>query len=265
MADGARTGVRRVSFSSLEHYERCPRSYYLERVLGFDPDTFAGIHYQGDRRPRSGSEEAGAVVARAVGTVVHLALEESDLRTRSDPESIHRLVARLVRREGIELDEEQVQRAAALVSAFWESDVAPRTPAGALIKERPFLFDHEGVAVSGFMDLVIEDEVEWTVVDYKTTRLVGRGPGEAAAQYRLQGRLYALACLLAGAKQVRVAFLFLEAPGEPVVDVYRVEDISALRDTLGARLQDLASGDFSRCRDECGGCGLDVLCRALPE
>ena len=34
LPDTRRRGVRRVSFSSLAEYDRCPRGYYLQRVLG---------------------------------------------------------------------------------------------------------------------------------------------------------------------------------------------------------------------------------------
>ncbi len=261
---GGRAGVRRVSFSSLEHYERCPRSYYVERVLGFDPEMFAGVQAGAEPSPQTGSEGGGGAAARAVGTIVHLALQESDLAVRPDPGSVHRLVTRLVAREGMELGAEHVQRSAALVSGFWESDLADATASGVLSKERPFLFDQDGVVVSGYLDLLIESGNEWTVVDYKTTHLDGCRPGEATTRYRLQGRLYALACLLAGARTVRVAFLFLEAPDEPVVDVYRTDDVPMLRDALSARLRDLSNGDFSRRSVDCSGCGLEVLCRAFP-
>jgi hypothetical protein len=253
-----------VSFSSLEHYERCPRSYYLKRVLGLEPEMFAGVQVGAERSPRAGSEGGGGEAARAVGMIVHLALQESDLAGRPDPGSVHRLVTRLAAREGMELEAEHVQRAAGLVSGFWESDLADATVSGVLSKERPFLFEQDGVVVSGYLDLVIESGSTWTVVDYKTTHLDGRRPAEAAGRYHLQGWLYALACLLAGAREVRVAFLFLEAPVEPVVDVYRTDDVPLLRDALGARLRDLSSGDFSRRPVDCDGCGLQALCRALP-
>ncbi|MHB9148549.1 MAG: UvrD-helicase domain-containing protein [Thermoleophilia bacterium] len=260
-----RAGVRRVSFSSLERYERCPRSYYLERILGFEPDMFGGVEPAGRRSSGAASDEGGDAAARIVGTIVHLALEESDVRMRPEPETVRRLVARVLDREGVGLDAQHFERAASLVQAFWESDVVRRAMSGVRTTERPFLFEHEGVVVSGYMDLLIEDGSEWTVVDYKTTRLGGRDPLDAGAQYRFQGRLYALACLLAGAEKVSVVFLFLEAPDRPIVDVYRTEDIPGLRDALSLRLRGPLSGDFSRRPAECGGCGLEALCRAHPE
>lgn len=265
LVETGRAGVRRVSFSSLERYERCPRRYYLESILGFEPDMFGGIEPAGRRSSRAVSDEGGDAAARIVGTIVHLALEESDVRTRPEPETVRRLVERVLDREGVGLDAQHFERVASLVQAFWESDVVRRAKSGVPTTERPFLFQHEGVVVSGYMDLLIEDGSEWTVVDYKTTRLGGRDPSEAGAQYRLQGRLYALACLLAGAEKVSVVFLFLEAPDRPVVDVYRTDDIPGLRDALSLRLRGPLSGDFSRRPAECGGCGLETLCRALPE
>lgn len=265
LVETGRAGVRRVSFSSLERYERCPRGYYLESILGFEPDVFGDVEPAGRRSSRAVPSEEGETAARIVGTVVHLVLEESDVRTRPEPETVRRLVARVLEREGVGLDARHFERAVSLVQAFWESDMVRRVKSGVPTTERPFLFQHEGVVVSGYMDLLIEDGTEWTVVDYKTTRLGGRDPQSAGAQYRLQGRLYALACLLAGAEKVSVVFLFLEAPDRPIVDVYRTEDIPGLRDALSVRLSGLLSGDFSRRPAECGGCGLGVLCRALPE
>lgn len=260
-----RAGVRRVSFSSLERYERCPRSYYLERVLGFEPDMFGGIEPAGRHPSEAASDEGVDSAARMVGTIVHRALEESDLRARPEPETVRRLVARVLNRDGLALDAQHFERAASLVQAVWETDVVRRAMSGVPTTERPFLFQHEGVVVSGYMDLLIEDGSEWTVVDYKTTRLGGRDPLDAGEQYRFQGRLYALACLLAGAEKVSVVFLFLEAPDRPILDVYRGEDIPGLKDALSLRLRGLLSGDFSRRPAECGCCGLEALCRALPE
>jgi CRISPR/Cas system-associated exonuclease Cas4 (RecB family) len=82
----------------------------------------------------------------------------------------------------------------------------------------------------------------------------------AAAAYRLQGELYGLACLLAGAPAVTVAFLFLERPDQVVSTAYGPADRHTLEQRLEGALRGLAGGSFPANQAGCSSCWLHGLC-----
>ena len=110
--------------------------------------------------------------------------------------------------------------------------------------EVPFLFSRGDILVSGAIDLLYAQPESWTVIDYKTNRLDGRTTEVAAAPYRLQGELYGLACLLAGAPAVTVAFVFLESPDQVVSTAYGPADRPVLEQRLDGALRGLVGGSF---------------------
>jgi hypothetical protein len=72
--------------------------------------------------------------------------------------------------------------------------------------------------------------------------------------------LYGLACLLAGAPAVTVAFVFLESPDQVVSRAYGPADLSALELRLDGALLGLASGSFPANPIACSACWLHGLC-----
>jgi hypothetical protein len=110
----------------------------------------------------------------------------------------------------------------------------------------PFLVELGGSVLRGQMDLLAEPLGEPpTVVDYKTDRLDGTDPGEHAAGYELQRDLYAVAAAQAtGSEQVRVAYVFLERAGEPVIEELDAVAIAAARERLEATVAELTEGRF---------------------
>jgi ATP-dependent helicase/nuclease subunit A len=255
------TPVTRVSFSAIEQYAECPRRYYLERVLGFDPDLFGSLEANG---PPDGGGSDGGAVGRAVGTIVHGILEKVGLGEPPPPSDLRQKVEESASALGYDLGSEHLERAATLVSAYWESPVPRWVAAGdRTAREQAFLFAHRSLTVSGVLDLLVETGREWTVVDFKTNRLEDRTLEAAAAHYSLQSRLYGLAGLLFGAERVRVAFLFLERPESPVVATYRQEDMPILRAALDESLEGLLIGDFSSKGEYCRQCVMQGLCGAL--
>ncbi len=92
-----------------------------------------------------------------------------------------------------------------------------------------------GTLVRGSIDLLVErTDGSVLVVDYKTDRLQGRDPMQAAERYRVQRDLYALAAAARGSP-VETAYVFLEQPDNPVRETF---DRSAL-DQARARIEDL--------------------------
>ncbi len=123
--------------------------------------------------------------------------------------------------------------------------------------------------VRGSIDLLAEEPgAAPLVIDYKTDRLGGADPAELAERYSLQRGLYALAAAEAtGAASVRVAYVFLERPEDPVVSELGAGDLAAARAELEAEVAAIAAGRFEVTADA----GLAALPRlprpppALPQ
>ncbi|OFV84805.1 MAG: hypothetical protein A2W26_12465 [Acidobacteria bacterium RBG_16_64_8] len=131
-------------------------------------------------------------------------------------------------------------------------------------REAPFFFAHGDTIVSGVMDLVCQYPDRWHVVDYKTNALKGRGAEELAKEYTLQGQVYCLAALRAGAPAVQMDLLFLERPREPVTLLCDSEDVERLEQRLNDALAGLRAHDFSaRWGVTCAGCGAKAACGSM--
>ena len=272
---GPGIATRQVSFSALAAYDRCPRRFYLERVL----DLGAGQPVP-RVRTLSGPDAADADTASPeetvlddaevhsgveVGILVHGLLERLDLAAGQPAESILRARAEEVASEkGLTVPAGAVERAISLSAAFWEHPLAGAPCLTGALREAPFFFVHEGVAVSGVMDLLLQDRHRWLVVDYKSNALNGRSPDEVAEAYSLQAAIYCLAALKSGAPAVRMEFLFLERPSEPVVFEHQAQDLVALELRLEMALAGIKAGDFCPRRGPaCGTCLVEGLCRAM--
>jgi ATP-dependent helicase/nuclease subunit A len=268
-------GVKRVSFSSLALYDRCPFRFYLERILGLGAGSVPDGRRDGDGSTSlDGSDDGSGLVhavdrggddeveGRDMGTLVHRCLELVDLREEPAPDELESLISAVAADTSVSLDSVARARAAALVRAFWRSPVATWTGLQAAQKEVPFVFSREGMLVHGVVDLLLPSASGWRMVDYKTNVLAGRTPAAAVEPYLVQAQLYALAGLLAGAESVATTFLFLEAPADPVELRYGAVDVEKLGEKLDSVLESLRTGEYPRL-DRCGGCEQAGLCRAL--
>jgi len=273
-ADTRRRGARRVSFSSLSEYGRCPRGYFLERILGLgrwvedgriggaEPedateDSTVSFSALSSRDLGFGVEAGG----RLLGTLVHTVLEALVPGTERDSRGVRAAVREAaVALLGEEPDPALSERAVSLVRAFWRSPLADLGAPMFGKTEVPFVFSRGDILVSGAIDLLYTGPETWTVIDYKTNRLDGRTTEVAAAPYRLQGELYGLACLLAGAPAVTVAFVFLESPGRVVSTTYGLGDRSGLEERLDDTLRGLVDGIFPANKEGCTACWLRELC-----
>jgi ATP-dependent helicase/nuclease subunit A len=131
-------------------------------------------------------------------------------------------------------------------------------------REAPFFFAQAETVVSGVMDLIFVDDGRWHIVDYKTNALSGRSPNELATDYRLQGVVYRLAALRAGAPAVQMDFVFLEMPGDPVTVRSGPQDMPSLADELDEALAGLRQGRFPAIHGEnCGRCSVAGLCGGM--
>jgi ATP-dependent helicase/nuclease subunit A len=131
-------------------------------------------------------------------------------------------------------------------------------------KERHFTFEHDGVLLHGFVDVLHLDGTRALVVDYKTN-LLGESAPEAIveADYGLQRLVYALACFRAGAEQVEVVYHFLERPDAVVSTTFDGGQVAALEAQLSAGIARIQAAEFRPEPSEfaCSTCpALDLVC-----
>jgi hypothetical protein len=251
----------------LAAYQRCPRQFYLERVLGLASGGEALTDTQGDpatpREPLLDAEEAHA--GRDVGILVHRLLEQSAVCSlRPDAEAVRSAAAGALAELGMRLSAEEFERAVSLTLAVWDSPVANRLGQESATREVPFQYAVGGMVVAGIMDLLCREPGCWLVTDYKTNALRGRPVAEVAEPYSLQCAMYGLAALRAGAPAVRLETLFLEEPGAIVSVKYDSGDVSALERELIEAFSALRQGSFPRRTGrECERCPVAAVCKAM--
>lgn len=263
---------RRVSYSALAAYELCPRRYYLERVLGlaFEPHMPGAVSQadaEDEGRPDGVLDDDERGGGLDVGILVHRLLEVWPLEEGRPPTETARAAAREVAlAEGMRLSLDGLERAVKLTLAVWDSPFTEVLSGSPKLKEAPFFFAQGDTLVSGVMDLVIQGADCWQVVDYKTNTLKDRTVKELGEAYSLQGQVYCLAALRAGAPAVRLDFLFLERPTEPVTMLYEAGDTTRLEERLNDVLAGLRKGDFkARAGDACGRCQVASVCRGMAQ
>jgi ATP-dependent helicase/nuclease subunit A len=238
--------VRRLSYSALALYERCSYRYYVERIAGL-------------REERGTVPGAHGLKATEVGDAVHRLLELVDLRDPVAPD------VEIVRAWYPAVSDEEVERIAAFVAAYCESELARRisTLWGA-DAERPFAFEHDGVLLHGRLDVLWREGTQALVLDYKTNSLAEGTPEEIVeADYRLQRLVYALACFRAGAEEVEVVYHFLERPDAVVSTTFLRLELPALEAELSAAIARINAGEFVPTPSDftCSGCpALDLVC-----
>ncbi|MBN1321389.1 MAG: UvrD-helicase domain-containing protein [Thermoleophilia bacterium] len=257
---------RQVSFSALATYERCPRMFYLERVLGLGCWPGKGGEDEGAASPGEtlldDEERHGG---RDVGLLVHALLERTTSGAQPPSEETLRSAAEeWIAEDGSRLTLGDRERAVALARAFWASPVAALLSQPGAEREVDFFFGQCGTIVTGVMDLLCRGLESWQIVDYKTNALKGRSPAGLAAAYDLQAKVYCLAALRAGAPAVRLDFVFLEQPETPVTVRHDGGEIDLLEGSLDRVLERLGQGEFApKAGAACDICPVASVCAGM--
>jgi ATP-dependent exoDNAse (exonuclease V) beta subunit len=212
-----------------------------------------------ERRAPDRADGEGGLRATEVGDAVHRLLELTDLAAPAEPD------VEQVRAWYPSVTEEELERIRGFVASYRESGLAARLAALAPVeKERHFTFEHDGVLLHGYLDVLHLDGPRALVVDYKTNLLGDALPAEIVeADYRLQRLVYALACFRAGAEEVEVAYQFLQRPDAVVSTSFARSEVPALEAELSAAIARIQAGEFRPTPSEfaCGGCpALDLVC-----
>ena len=249
--------VRRLSYSALALFERCSYRYFAERVLGLPPVPPRPIGRDAGTTPPAG------LAGTEIGDAVHRLLESIPLD--APIAQARAALDATVRTWYPTASDEELERIAGLVDAYCASPLARRLAEleGAR-PERPFAFEHDGVLLHGRLDVLWRDGDSALVVDYKSNILDGADPHEVvSAEYSLQRRVYALACLRDGAQEVEIAYQFLERPDEVVSATFTAADTPTLEAELTAAIARIRSGEFRPTPSElaCSDCpALDLVC-----
>ncbi len=268
---------RPLSYTAISAFEECAYRFYMERVLGLPANegaaaTGSGAGSAGDEGPSVREERS------ARGAAVHALLEWSLANDWKEP------TADLARRHalaaGLDLDAAARSRSRSaddaaedllgpvrdwLRSSF-RAEIAAATRVRA---EVPILLGAGGTVLRGSIDLLVErDGAPPLVVDYKTDRLRGEDPAARAEHYEIQRSIYALAAAESlGAREVEVAYVFLERANTPVRTILGRTDMEIGRARIEDAVGQISTGNFSpapepdRTWDLCRGCpALGRLC-----
>jgi len=157
------------------------------------------------------------------------------------------VIAKAYGRYGVKPTDGQLAELLELLEVALDGELVRELAGLALAREVPFSVAIPGLPlpIGGYFDLYGHDRRGAAVVlDYKTDRLgAGVTPQQRAAdRYGLQQRLYALAALQEGAKQVELIHWFLRDPLLPVRARFEAAD----RPRLEGDLRKLVSGLLAR-------------------
>jgi ATP-dependent exoDNAse (exonuclease V) beta subunit len=239
---------RPLSYTAIAAYEECAYRFQMERVLdlGSRVRLLSGIGGQ-----RTNASDEGAADSRdeaaARGAAVHALLEWSQANEWQEPPGD--LIGRHANAAGLDPGDGLSDELLAPIRAWLGSDLLrERVLAESAVSraEVPLLLGVPGAVLRGSIDLLVErDGAPPLVVDYKTDRLGGSAPAERAAKYGTQRGIYALAVAEArGAAEVEIAYVFLERPDEPVVELLDAGAMERSRDELAATVAHIAAGEF---------------------
>lgn len=230
-----------LSYSAMAAYAECPARFYAGSVLRLEDPG----------RPSDPGREAplepGPVRPRGEGTrfgnAVHALLERLPARRWILPTE-NEIAAALAEREAA-ADPGAVERAREMIAGFTGSELGRRVAAGRADVEAQLLIRLGGVTIRGFADLLLRDAAPPLILDYKSNRLDGDAPESRMDAYRLQRDLYALGVARAtGSEAVETAFVFLEAPDRPVLDVFDGERLTAAAGRIEALVGEIVRGSY---------------------
>ena len=178
------------------------------------------------------------------GNAVHAALEWSARHGWSEPTDA--LLGSLPSGAGAG-GEGEIDRARALVRGWLDSELLASLEGAEVRAEVPFALPLAGIVVRGKIDLLARTERGVVLVDFKSDALHGGAAAELADRYRAQRELYALVAAgeaESSAAPVRAIHLFLEAPGEPVIQELGPLELEAARGRLEGLIDRIRDGDF---------------------
>jgi ATP-dependent exoDNAse (exonuclease V) beta subunit len=262
---------RPLSYTAIAAYDECAYRFYMERVLDL---TDRGRHLDRIAVETTTASADGEVDPRSAGAArgaaVHSLLEWSQANEWREPAAD--LVQRHAEAAGLDPEGDHEDELLSPIRAWLDSDLLRgrvQAPGAVSRAEAPLLLGVSGATLRGSIDLLVErDGAPPLVIDYKTDRLGGSEPAKRAAKYAAQRAIYALAVAEArDAAEVEVAYVFLERPEEPVIELLDREAMARGRTELADTIARIGAGEFPvaplerRSWELCRGCpALGRLC-----
>ena len=255
---------RPLSYTAIAAYEECAYRFFMERVLDLGTRARSSARPADENANGSPHGDLGRDEAAARGATVHSLLEWTAANGWREPAA--ELARSHASAAGLELGGEADATLLPAIRGWLGSDLLRervRAPGATARAEVPLLLAVAEATLRGSIDLLVERDGEPPlVIDYKTDRLDGSAPTERAAKYGTQRAIYALAVAEArDAAEVEVAYVFLERPEEPVVELLDGEAMVHGRAELERTIERIGAGEFPVAPPERRGWD---LCRGCP-
>lgn len=173
------------SVTSLMHYARCPRYYYLRYILGV-PDRSSHAN-----QTETTSSPTLSAIQR--GNIVHRVCEQI-----RNPEDLAGLLDYAADMEGVELTDKQRAQLTEIITPYLQSQFFARVQTDdsqqwKIYQEMDFVIPAGNFLVNGMVDQVFVSENGVEVVDFKSNWIRPAQVAEVGASYDVQLRLYAWA------------------------------------------------------------------------
>lgn len=173
------------SVTSLMHYARCPRYYYLRYILGV-PE----LQKESQSLVQGGVKELSATQR---GNIVHRVCEQI-----KNPQDLPGLLEYAANMEGVELNDSQRNQLQKIITPYLQSEFFRRVQAGekstwSVHQELDFIISAGDFLVNGLVDQVFVGEEGVEVVDFKSNWVRQKQVEKVGASYKAQLRLYAWA------------------------------------------------------------------------
>jgi ATP-dependent helicase/nuclease subunit A len=213
-----------LSVSDWMEYMRCPRAYYMRKVLGWTFTIEENAQLSETKMP-------ARLQPVTLGNIVHRVCEKVDEIDESSSPSLALLIERSALREGLDVESSQaaVSEVLPYVQAYVQSPWYRMIREGELanvISELPFHYQFQGLTISGVIDkILVHRDGTATLLDFKTNRLSSSDSSQiekTAHSYLPQVHLYSLIIEdLLGTPMRDAHLLFLEKNVSYEVDVRR--------------------------------------------
>lgn len=238
------------SVTSLMHYVRCPRCFYLRYILG--------VPERGSSVLAASKQTGSGISAVQRGNIVHRVCEQI-----TNPAHLAELIDYAAAMEGIELDIAQKSLIKRIMEPYLASEFFRRLTEGQsqwqIYREKDFFLPAGRFLLNGLVDQVFVAKKGLEVVDFKSNWIRPEQVREAGDSYLVQLRLYAWAMARQFGVPVRRSQAYFLIPNEiysldkAFLDVEKTE--AWIGKICGEIIKNAAlGGEAFPCAEGCSNC-----------